>query len=274
MHSIINLYVDDSGSRHPDHVNSNASSHGYDWFSLGGVLIRNEDEVAARALITAFKSRWPQIGESPLHSVEIRHKTGNFRWMLSLDKGQHDAFFNGLDGLVAALPVTGIACVIDRPGYNDRYRTIYGRQRWSLCKTAFNILVERATKYALEHGGKLRILQERCSRKEDSILRTYYQSLKDNGHPFDTTNAMRYSPLSAEDYRNVLYEFKLKYKSSPLVQIADLFLWPMSIGGYHGENKPYRWLVSNGKLIDCTIPDEAIQTMGIKYSCFDLVKKT
>jgi hypothetical protein len=57
--------------------------------------------------------------------------------------------------LMSASPFLGFACVIDRPGYNARYREKYGREQWSLCKTAFSELVERAAKYAQGAGYRL-----------------------------------------------------------------------------------------------------------------------
>lgn len=269
MANVINLYLDDSGPRHPDHKGETNKRH--DWFSLGGVLISERDEDVARSQIAAFKERWKQIGSAPLHSVDIRNRSGKFRWLLSLSAEQKDAFFSDLDRVVAELPVIGLACVIDRPGYNHRYFPKYGRQRWSLCKTAFTVLVERGVKYAIDHGAKLRVLPEKCSRKDDRKLLSYFNDLKANGHPFDGDNANKYAPLTAEQYRGTLYEFKLKEKSSPLAQVADLFLWPMSVGGYHRSNRTYSWLLDNQKLMDCLYPDD-VATRGIKYSCFDLVE--
>ena len=53
--------------------------------------------------------------------------------------------------------LVGLACVVDRPGYDARYREKYGRRQWHLCQTAFSIVVERAAKYARDSGRKLRV---------------------------------------------------------------------------------------------------------------------
>ena len=148
------------------------------------------------------------------------------------------------------LPVVGIACVIDRPGYNKRYVEQYGRKRWMLCKTAFHICVERAAKYAISQEALLRILPERCSKVEDNKLKEYYDSLRKHGLPFDQETSGKYEPLDAATLSKVLYDFKTKNKSSPLAQVADLYLWPMCKGGYHSENRPYQQLLTAGKLMD------------------------
>ena len=57
MHQELKLYIDDSGTRHPNR-NPKLPSHGYDWFSLGGVVIDAELEDSARGLHAAFCKTW------------------------------------------------------------------------------------------------------------------------------------------------------------------------------------------------------------------------
>ena len=84
-----------------------------------------------------------------------------------------------------------------------------------------------------------------------------------------TMAAEKYSPASPVDYRNTLYEFRAKKKTSRLMQIADIYLWPMCIGCYDKGNRAYTRLLGAGKLIDCSLSTEDIPVLGIKYSCFD-----
>lgn len=271
MVAVTSFYIDDSGTRHPDHK-ANFARHGHDWFALGGILIDDENIPFANELIESFRARWPQLGDSPLHSYEIRGKHENFTW-LGLDHDVCRQFIAELHELLVALPVVALACVIDRPGYNHRYLQKYGHERWSLCKTAFDVVVERATKYANQRERKLRIFVERSSKADDAVMRGYYNNLKSKGHSFDPNTSSAYNPLTPIDYSNTLYDFKSKSKSSKLMQVADLYLWPMCIGGYDEGNRAYTALMSAGKLIDCHLPDELISERGIKYSCFDLVKR-
>jgi hypothetical protein len=161
--------------------------------------------------------------------------------------------------------------VIDRPGYNSRYLEKYGRNRWSLCKTAFAVAVERATKFAIRSGRRLRVLIERSDRKTDGWIRDYYEDLKVAGAPFADETSQKYAPLASEDFTKSLYELRLKNKSSPMIQIADLYLWPMCIGGYDPANRPLVRLKNDRRLIDCVLSEQAIGLEGIKYSCWDLV---
>ncbi|MFA6920783.1 MAG: DUF3800 domain-containing protein [Gallionella sp.] len=271
MVAVSTFYIDDSGTRHPDHKAKEAL-HGHDWFALGGILIDDDKILSSNAEIDAFRARWPQLADAPLHSSEIRGQHKNFAW-LGLDTKVRKQFIDELGQLLLALPATGLACIIDRPGYNHRYMEKYGRERWSLCKTAFDVVVERAVKFSNARGRKLRVYVERCSKADDALLHGYYNSLKGSGHSFNPTTASIYNPLDSVDYDATLYEFRTKAKSSKLMQIADIYLWPMCIGGYDEGNRAYSALKDAGKLIDCLLPRELVAERGIKYSCFDLVKR-
>jgi hypothetical protein len=271
MANIINFYMDDSGTRHPDRQPGKRAAHGYDWFALGGILIKQEDEPAARQLHEEFCGDWDI--ECPIHSVEVRGTTGGFSWLTDLTEDEAKEFYEDLYTLMRNAPVIGLACVIDRPGYNARYREKYGKQRWALCKTAFNVAVERAAKYARVSGYRLRVAPERCNKPEDALLKKYYEDLKNTGLPFAQDTSEKYGPLKAEEFRETLYEFRPKYKTSPMAQFADLFLWPICMGGYHASNRPYQRLKGDGKLIECAIPEAAWPVLGTKYSCFEGIQR-
>jgi hypothetical protein len=181
-------------------------------------------------------------------------------------------FLAELTQLLLCLPVTGFACVIDRPGYNRRYEALYKENRWRLCKTAFAIAVERAAKHAQLNGRKLRVYVEASGKVEDRMLQAYYENLKSDGHWFDGHRSAQYAPLDAQGYEGCLYEFRIKRKQSLLMTIADLYLWPMCMGGYDDSNKAYCALKEAGKLIDCHLSAEETLQRGIKYSCFEAVR--
>ena len=50
-----------------------------------------------------------------------------------------------------------------------------------------------------------------------------------------------------------------------------MYLWPLAIGGYDGENRAYRLLKNAGRLIESRLPEPQLTTRGTKYSCFELV---
>lgn len=141
MTRVTNFYMDDSGTRTPNRKPLDFDPCTRNFFALGGILIDEEDEAAARKAHEDFCARWSI--DYPFHSVEIRHSTGRFSW-LKRGTEEYERFMRDLTRLLTSINVLGIACVIDRPGYDARYRDKYGRRQWHLCQTAFCIAVERA----------------------------------------------------------------------------------------------------------------------------------
>lgn len=256
--------MDDSGTRHPDRKMGRVPEHGNDWFALGGVLYLEADEPILKQLHKDFCDKW-QI-QWPLHSSEIRARSDKFSFIGRLGEQERAEFYEDLYCLMRDCPTIGHACVVDRPGYNNRYREKYGRQRWLLCKSAFSILVERAAKFVATQDGKLRVFVEKSDKRTDRIVRGYYDELRDTGAPFAATTSAKYEPSDSETLNDVLYEFRLKEKSSPAIQLADLYLWPIAMGGYKQDCRPYRRLQEDSKLIDNVVNNSQ---QAIKYYCFD-----
>jgi hypothetical protein len=271
MPKVLQYYMDDSGTRHPDRKSGKRPQHGKDWFALGGILVNEEDETESRTLHSEFCRRWGIT--NPLHSVEIRGKNRNFHWLSQACCSTRNAFLEELYQMMRTAPVIGLACVIDRPGYNHRYLELYGRKPWLLCKTVFAVAVERAAKEALRRGRKLRVLPEKCNKVEDQTLKSYYNDLRSTGMPFSFDTSGKYQPLTPEQFGRALHEFKPKEKTSPMAQFADLYLWPIAMGGYRASVRPYARLMNDGKLIECTLARDTWDALATKYSCFDLVQR-
>lgn len=72
------FYIDETGSRHPD-KKSDKSRIGRDWFGLGGVLIRGEDNDKARQLVADFSEGWKLRG--PSHITDMMAEKKNFAWL-------------------------------------------------------------------------------------------------------------------------------------------------------------------------------------------------
>jgi hypothetical protein len=99
------------------------------------------------------------MNDYPLHSVEIRHSSHAFSW-LKRGADEYEKFMRDLSRFLTTIDLVGLACVVDRPGYDARYREKYGRRQWHLCQTAFSVVVERAAKYARDSGRKLRVIRD------------------------------------------------------------------------------------------------------------------
>jgi hypothetical protein len=264
----LNFYMDDSGTRKPDRAPMGFDSRRPNHFALGGILILEDEENQARAEHAALCTRWRIT--YPLHSVDMRAASKEFRW-LRRDSPDYQPFMRELTQMLLRIPGYGLACVIDRPGYDARYRQKYGRNQWQLCRTAFNIAVERAAKHARRLGCRLRVLPERSNKKDENRIKQYYRELREQGPPFDAATSAQYAPLSAAEFAETLFELDFKHKNSPMAQIADLYLWPILRARYHPGYRPFEALRSAGRLIECVLGEADVAACGSKYSCFELV---
>lgn len=260
------LYIDDTGSRDPDNDTNGNRLDKMDCFGLGGILVKGEDTRAIWDAHTKFCQEWKI--DYPLHSSKIRGGQGKFGWLKKPENA--GLFWPALEDFILAQPIIAIACIIDRPGYVMRYQDMHKERLWLMCKTAFCILVERAAKYADEQGRKLEIFFEESGKHEDRNLQTYMKELKEKGNPFNPITSGEYAPYTAEDYRRIVIGSPIrKSKNVPMLQLADLVLYPIAKGGYEPEYRPYKNIKKAGKLIDSFLPEAEKEFRGIKYSCFN-----
>lgn len=263
-HEKLVLYLDDTGSRNPDH-NPDARRDGMDCFGLGGVLVRGEDVYGIWKAHETFCATWDI--DYPLHSSDIRGGYGKFGWLRRPENAA--AFLPALQRFLLEQPVLGIACVIDRPGYVARYRELHHERLWLMCKTAFCILIERSARHAERQGRRLEVFFEQSGKSEDRDLERYMRELKQTGNPFDAGRSGAYAPMNAEEYRRLVLGKPLRRsKAVPLLQLADLMLYPMAKGRYDPGYAPYQALRAGKMLVDDHLASEELPRLGIKYSCF------
>lgn len=237
-----------------------------DWFALGGILVKEEDVPEVLKLHKSFCDEWGI--KYPLHSSKIRSHKGKFAWLNK--KENRDRFYPDLERFIISLPVICTACVMHRPGYVARYKEQYQDKLWYMCKTTFSILIERSSKFADSQGRQLEIVFEESGRKEDRDIIKYLRELKKDGSPFNRLTSKGYFPLSANDYKRIIIgEPRRKKKTNPLLQVADLVLFPLAKSGYDPGYPPYCSLKDHNKIIDCHVTVEDQPFIAVKYSCFD-----
>jgi hypothetical protein len=177
---LLHLYLDETGPRHPDRA-AVQTKHGNDWFAIGGILVRAEEEDAVKTALAAFKKQWPQI-TAPLHLTDMRSEKKKFAWIGRLSGIDRDRFWSGYRTFLAGIPVAGTACVIDRPGYVARgYGKREGDAKWLLCRSAFDIVVERAAKLAKQQGRRLKIFYEMADPATNAMIEGYFYNVKNKG---------------------------------------------------------------------------------------------
>ncbi|WP_181169096.1 DUF3800 domain-containing protein [Mesorhizobium sp. B2-4-14] len=262
------LYVDDSGSRfvtrHPGDIPK------FDYFALGGVIIRESDKPAAKSKYGHFCKKWNI--DYPLHSVKIRNASGPFRWIARLG-ARREEFFTDLHEMMRSPGLHALASTVHRPGYVARYKEKFPDSKWKLCQTVFPILVERAVRYAIQLDTKLHIYVERSGGKEDRLIERYVDEVQVKGMPFDKSNSVKYAPLQPTDFSQRISEFDFKNKETRLMQIADLMLYAVARGRYEPTYKAYAALARDKMLFDSLFSAEEVPFRGSKYSCFDNISE-
>ena len=216
MPKVLSLYIDDSGTRNPDRKRPEKLQF-RDWFTLGGYTVNEEDEGGVRTEHQKFCNAWGI--KYPLHSYDIRATAENFKWLGTIEHKEYKRFMGGLSKMLLGVPVTGHACVIDRPGYNARYREMYGRQTWMLCQTAFAVVCERAAKQAIKDKRKLRVYVEEGDKTVDDMVRGYYKALREKGMPFAGGGAK--SICAANTGATGRHALRSRFQSKKLAHGAD-----------------------------------------------------
>lgn len=265
---LFHLFLDETGSRRLDKLEKTANEHPR-WFAIGGVIVADEDMDRCRDELAAFCSRWPEL-VPPLHLTDMRARRKHFSWLERLDGAEQSRFWADYHDFLAGLPVTGMACVVHRPGYLARgYGRGEGQAKWDLCKSAFNIVVERSAKYAADQGRRLKVVFERSDKDTDHRMKAYFALLKDRGTQFNAERSAKYSPMGTADLVSTLVGIEPKPKDAKLLQIADSYVYGISKGRYEPSFTLFERIRDQGRLMDDQIDAEKVPTRGIKYYCFD-----
>lgn len=257
------LYLDDSGSPKP------SPKDPAPFFAMGGVLIQRTNEQIIKNLLKDFKKRWNIPEDTPLHGNEIRAKKQKFAWLNKLTQQEQNRFLEDLTSTIVQCPILVHACVVSRDGYLNRYLEMYGENTWEMMKSAFSIVVERAAKYAELHNGTVMVYFEAAGKKEDRLLKQYFQELRSQGNLFDSSRSEKYSPLSGDHFSRLLRGIDSKTKQSLVMQLADLCLYPVVYIKKSPNNRAFSALQEANLLVDCCLEPSQIPTIGIKYYCFD-----
>jgi hypothetical protein len=88
--------------------------------------------------------------------------------------------------------------------------------------------------------------------------------------PFDSESMAKYGPLDSKSFTEALKGLEMKAKSSPMLHVADMYLWPMGKAACDPNQRSFVRLRDCGRLVDCQIAEDARSYLGIKYSCFKL----
>lgn len=261
----LTLWIDESGSRHPD-KKPDPSRAGRDWFAIGGIVVKSEDEQIVKSEHVKICKNWNI--KDPFHMTDMLSKNKKFSWLGRITDETHDMFWGDYKRFLSIIPVIGVGCVIDRPGYVKRgYLQKHGANKWLLCRSAFDIVVERSAKMAKMEGRKLRVVFEGDVGINETI-KGYFKNLKDNGLEFDPSTSSKYNPLTKSEFSSILTTIEYKNKQSELLQVADSYVYAIARQAYERNFHIYRRLRDAKRIANFAVPPQHVSEMGIKHYCF------
>jgi Protein of unknown function (DUF3800) len=257
------LFLDESGSPKPNPKDAAP------FFAMGGILVKRADEALIQSEVEEFKNRWDISQDTPLHGNEIRSKKKRFAWLGKLSPAEQQDFMEDLTETIIKCPITVHACVISRSGYHNRYLEQYGQNTWEMMKSAFSILIERSAKYAARQNGAIMVYYEKAGKTEDKLLEQYFRDLRTAGNPFSPETSSKYAPLDASALSDSLRGIEGGTKRRAELQIADICLYPVVRSKDQPENRAFVSMREHNLLVDCRLKPDDINSLGIKYYCFD-----
>lgn len=258
------LYLDETGARHPDKQSGLPARS--DWFAMGGILIRREEVDVAKAMHSEITSRWGIT--SPFHITDMINERGRFSWLGRRTQRERDAFWSDYREFLATVPAVGVGCVIDRAGYAARGYVKKHDDKWLLCRSAFDIVVERAAKFAKANDRKLNIIFE-ADAAMNGIIEGYFNNLRERGLEFDKDSSGKYKPLTQGEFSDILTSIENRPKQNRMLQIADSYIYAIARRGYDKKFDVYRRLMDDDRIIDCLLDRDSVSALGVKYYCFD-----
>lgn len=261
-----NFYIDETGNRNPDQKPDRHREH-RDWFGIGGILVKSEDIQDCKDKRQAFAEKWNVT--SPFHMTDMLGNHKKFAWLGRIPEEERHKFWGEYKTLLATVPAIGLSCIIDRPGYVARGYLKDNPDRWLLCRSAFDISVERAAKIARKDGRKLNIVFEQDAGINEIIV-GYFKSLKANGLGFNEARSDKYGPLTQAEFAETLSGIEYKPKSNSILQLADSYLYAMARHPYDKKFDVYCRLRDSRKTANTCLENDEIASMGIKHYCFEL----
>ena len=228
------VYADESG----DHGLVDIDEQ-YPVFALTFCVMRKEDYVNdVVPAVQAFKFDIWGHDSVALHEHEIRKSAGPF-WFLRADRGLRERFFDGLNGLMEAAPMTIFASVIDKRALRARYVN-----PWNPYRIALHFCMERLHELRVREGqdGKtVHVIFERRGKKEDQELELEFRRIVSN----DGHWGWRRHDFRRFDFQPV---FIPKAANSSGLQLADLTARPIALSHLQPDQPNRAFDIIRGKL--------------------------
>jgi len=209
------VYADESG----DHGMVSIDPQ-YPVFALTFCVMRKDDYVGAIVpAMQRFKFDTWGHDSVVLHEHEIRKSLGPFG-LLRTDRAFRTRFFEKMNALIEAAPMTIFASVIDK----ERHRAKYANP-WNPYEIALHFCMEqlyRMLSVESQHGKTVHVVFESRGAKEDAALELEFRRIVGN----DSQWGWRRHDFSRFDFQPV---FVPKAANSSGLQLADVTARPIAL---------------------------------------------
>ena len=235
------VFVDESG----DHGLANVSDD-YPVFVLMFVIFRKDEYVQQVCRdIQHFKLRFWGHDEVVLHEHDLRKPTGHFQ--ILLQREVRERFHDELTSLIATLPMTVVAVVIDKPAFLKQYHHPVSPYDYAL-----EAGLERTFRHLKASGAgdkETPVIVESRGRKEDGELELAFRRVCAGN------NALS-KPFP---FRHVMIP---KAANSIGLQLADLMARPVGLNHFRPEQPNRAFEIIAQKLRRS--PDGKVKGWGLK----------
>lgn len=235
------VFVDESGDHNLTRIDPQ-----FPVFVLLFVIVCKDDYVDRICPdLQRFKLKFWGHDETVLHEHEIRKPVHDFLFLLQ--KPQRERFLEGLNGMIASLPVTLVAVVIDKTALASRYRQPVN---------PYDYAMEAGLERVFTHLQSLRqkdrstsVIVECRGRREDAELELAFRRVCDGA------NAMRC---------NFPFEMVMvpKTSNSAGLQLADLIARPIALHHLRPDQRNRAFEIIEPKLRRS--PDGKVEGWGLK----------
>lgn len=209
------VYADESG----DHGMVSIDPH-YPVFALTFCVMRKTEYTATVVpAVQTFKFGIFGHDSVILHEHDIRKSKGPFAVLLT-DSALRQRFYEGLNGLVEAAPMTIFASVIDKERLRAKYATPYNPYEIALlfCMEQLHVMMTNQG----QHGKTVHVAFESRGKKEDSELELEFRKIAANADNW----GYKQHDFSQFDFQPI---FMPKAANSSGLQLADLTARPIAL---------------------------------------------
>ncbi len=205
------FFLDESGDHGLSYIDEK-----FPLFLLCGCLFSEKSLNDMENKINKFKRNFFKTTKVIIHSSKIRKCEGPFQILFNSDLKKR--FYSELNEILSGAIFKIIAAVINK----EKHIKKYGKNAGNPYELALSFIIERLLfcVNSLDKNAKIEIKLEKRGKREDGLLISHYNSIKDMGTYYVNNN----------EIKEKIEDFKFYSKKDNIIglQIADLCAYPLA----------------------------------------------